>query len=156
MSVEHRVCCTVADSRCRRVSCDGCGTYPLVSSRFLCVPCSSREVDHSIDLCFACFTDNKQVAARGKVHSPDHSVIQFRSVKLRVYRHAIIFAAQYALSQMEYKIRMAAERSDTPGDSDDIAVRCIECKTEVKERPFWTCVTCHNSSMSSRSSSQCF
>ncbi|KAI1787462.1 hypothetical protein LXA43DRAFT_1029206 [Ganoderma leucocontextum] len=115
-------------------NCDSCGaravpgangTTPFSPSRYLCIDCSNEEVDHSIDLCVNCFSDNKSATRGDTVHSPTHNILQLRTDE------AESLPAHTPLVD-------SGLHAPTPLSK----ARCAECKEPIKGQPFWYCIDC--------------
>ncbi|KAI1783133.1 hypothetical protein LXA43DRAFT_1087143 [Ganoderma leucocontextum] len=127
-------------------NCDSCGaravpgangTMPFSPSRYLCIDCSNEEVDHSIDLCVNCFSDNKSATRGDTVHSPTHNILQLRTTRLRVYRHTLLSLGTSASRRASVQVDSGLH-APTPLSK----ARCAECKEPIKGQPFWYCIDC--------------
>ena len=145
-------------------SCDSCGARavpnangttptPFSPSRYLCIDCSDEEVDHSIDLCGTCFADRKSATRGDVVHSPrTHNVLQLRTTRLRVYRHAILSAGASAsrraseLVNSGLQLHVHALALSALAEGKGKGAFCVECKEQIKGPPFWCCIDCRGKS----------
>ncbi|KAL0578964.1 hypothetical protein V5O48_003056 [Marasmius crinis-equi] len=119
---------TVAEFKYRRdpvhwgMSCDSCYKSSLLSSRIICLECSSGGYSHTLDLCFDCLDND----VRHKNHKASHPRIQLRRSPFRIEISLILENAAYRL------YRTSAE----------VAKCCLRCKKDLLEKPYWQCVEC--------------
>ena len=116
------------------------GMTPFSPSRYLCIDCSDKEVDHSIDFCAACFAEHRSAMQRNIIHKPaSHNVLQLRRTRLRVYRHALL---SEGVSAARRASALVDSQAIVPSEGEEKIVRCVECNDQIKERPFWYCIDC--------------
>ena len=135
-----------AEVRICSFRCDFCGILPASNdhvgtsiswTRYMCIDCSTEEVDNTIDLCAECFFDHKAVVVRNKiVHSPTHNSLQFRTPRMRVYQHTLFLAGKNALRLASDLVNMEIVMSEERG------VFCVECRAQIMGPPYWYCVEC--------------
>ncbi|RPD69592.1 hypothetical protein L226DRAFT_268418 [Lentinus tigrinus ALCF2SS1-7] len=132
------------------IYCDACRKSPITPTRFTCMNCSEDAVDNSMDLCIQCFSANRHVTRDKKVHHPTHNVIQYRTMKWRVYRHPTFSVGRDMLKWAEDQLQLSQARSavqttvgDTAGSS---GLHCVVCKTSITAPPYWCCLTCNEDS----------
>ncbi|KAL1941924.1 hypothetical protein VTO73DRAFT_6454 [Trametes versicolor] len=119
------------------ICCDACTTKyapkPITGGRLICVDCTGN-MDKSVDFCFTCFSGNAHTLL------PPHTLIQLRSITMRVYMFSILKAAREMVSRRANPDN--TRLPNAPGSS----ASCASCRSTIdSEKSHWCCLDCADS-----------